>query len=242
MGLIISTIDEAGVNELFVKAFNAIPDQSFERQLNRDLGPVDVELKFKCRLRARDLAGNAKPIDLRGTTLNPPIRYREVPVELRTLLEFRVWAAGQERLATAPFTAVVMLAGNARAAVGQSNTHWRPRVECDVADISVSFADNRQSFIDVVAQMPGVSGLPGPARAAAVRAAGELFDEAAGPAATTATHLLRSLSGNLRASLGVEIPRRTTLQVPGGDPVPVEITRLDIAIGANSATLTAGFI
>lgn len=239
MGLIVTTIDEAGVNELFVKAFNRIPDQAFERQINRDLGPVDVELKFKGRVRARDLPGNARPIDLRGSAQNPPIRYQNVPIELRTDLEFRVWVAGQERLVTAPFTAVVMLAGNAHAAVGQSSTHWRPRVECDMADVSVSFADNRQAFVSVVQQMPG---LQGPVRALAVAAAGDLFDEAAGQAGDTATQLLRALSGSLRASLGVEIPRRSTLQVPGGEPVEVEIVQLHIAITANSATLKAQFI
>jgi hypothetical protein len=251
MGLIVSTIDEAGVNELFVKAFHATPDQGFNVSRNGGNAQVQMQLSVSGRVRALDFASGVRPIDLRGSGLNPPVSYGNVKLRAEAELQATIHIAGWSRTVSVAANADVTLAGSARVVVERQTQAWLARLELDAANTSIGFGGNRDAFVAAVRKslgdidtnpaLPGKQPLPQAVINAAADVAAQLFDAAAGPAGQAATEIVRALIGSSRVSLGHPVPRRYRVAVPGGGDVEVEITQLAVAITANQAALTATF-
>lgn len=252
MGQIIASINEAGVNELFVKLFNAMPDQNFNLSQQAAAGPVQVRLSANSTLRALDQPANAALIDLRGDTLVPPIRYATLPLQLLTQLQGTVSLSGWNRSVGLQVTTSVLLAGKARVTVERRPAAWVPRLEFDAAETSISFAGSRNDFVNAIrdavahidtSPLPGLQSPPGAVLNQAGNLAGQVFDLLQPQISATATQLARSITAQTRVLLGPEVPARYGVQVPGGGgTVDVQVTQVTVNIGANQASVSATFV
>lgn len=252
MGQIIASINEAGVNALFVKLFNAMPDQSFSLFHQAAAGPVQVRLNANNTLRALDQQPNASLIDLRGDTLVPPIRYANLPLQLLTQLQGTVSLSGWNRSVGLQVTTSVLLAGKARVTVEQRPLAWVPRLEFDAAETTISFAGSRNDFVNAIrdavanidtSPLPGLQSPPGGMVNGAGNLAGQVFDALQPQISATATQLARTLTAQTRVLLGPEVPARYSVQVPGGGgTVDVRITQVTVNISASQASVSATFI
>lgn len=250
MGQIVTSINETGVNELFVRLFNAMPDQAFNLGQQAAAGPLRIQLNAANALRAVDLPATAAVIDLRGDTQVPPIRYANLPLQLLTQLRATVTLGGWTRSFELPVTTGVLLAGKARVTVERRPQAWVARLAFDAADTTIGFAGNRNAFIDAVRNaVAGIDTQPWPGTqpppAAVVNQAGDLagqvFDALQPQVSAAATELARAVTAQTRVLLGPEVPARYSVQVPGGGTVEMQITQLAVAVGASQATLTATF-
>lgn len=250
MGQTVTSINEAGINALFVKLFNAMPDQPFNLGQQAAAGPLRIQLNAANTLRAVDLPASASVIDLRGDTQVPPIRYANLPLQLLTQLRATVTLAGWARSVELPLTTSVTLAGKARVSVERRPQSWVARLAFDAADTTISVAGNRNAFIDAVRNaVAGIDTQPWPGTqppaAAVVNQAGDLagqvFDTLQPQLGAAATQLARAITAQTRVLLGPELPARYAVQVPGGGTVEMQITQLEVSIGASQATLTATF-
>lgn len=250
MGQIVSSINEPGVNELFIKLFNAMPDQPFNVSQQVAAGPLRVQLNAANTLRATDLPATASVIDLRGDTQVPPIRYANLPLQLLTQLRATVTLGGWSRSFEMPFTTQVLLAGKARVSVERRPQAWVARLAFDAAETAISFAGNRNAFVDAVRNAVASidtqpwPGTQPPAPAVVNQAgdlAGQVFDLLQPQVSSAATELARAVTAQTRVLLGPELPARYSVKVPGGGTVDMQVTQLAVAIGASQATLTATF-
>lgn len=250
MGQLLSRIDETGVNQIFVKAYNAQNQSAFfppefETQHNHDFGPASVELKFKTKLVVDDLEANATPINLIGSGQPPQVRYGGLPVKLQNRLEFRVWPDNlPQQQANATFDVVVSLAGGASVEVAleanaNGNSVYRARLELDAGESAVSFEGNRPAFEQAI--QPLINALPQPMRQGAKNAAVALFNQAALVAAQRATAALQSFADGRRVQLGHDIARQWTVRMPGGDSVQFVISSLGVTISGSALSLSASF-
>lgn len=250
MGQILSRIDETGINQIFVKAYNALNQSAFfppelETQQNHDFGPGSAEVKFKIKFVVDDLAANAMPINLIGSGQSPQVGYSGLPVKLLIRVELRVRPDGlPEKQVNVTFDVVAMVAGGANVSVtlgvnSNNRSVYRARLELDASESTVSFASSLPAFQQAI--QPLINSLPQPLQTGARNAAVALFNQAAAVAAQQATNALRSFADRLRVQVGHDIPKHWTVQTPGGDSVQFTISALVPTITGNALSLTATF-
>jgi hypothetical protein len=252
MGQLITTLDEAGVNQLFKKAWDR----------NADIAPVEfsktfgqngasARVKLKGTLRSRDFNQADRPIDLRGSTQNPHARYAGLRLDLQVRLESRIDVGGFAADVNIDLpTVVVELGGSAWAGRENQADHWQAWLELDASGTSVTVvapadleARTRQALesIDTNPWQPGKQKLPAALINAAVTAVQQAFAQAASGLSAVATDAVRRLTNGSRIRLGHKVPKQFDLPVPTGGTMQVTVTGLTIAIGANEVKVTATF-
>lgn len=233
MGQIVTTINEAGVNGLFVEVFNALPDQHFSISQQAAAGPLQIQLGASNTLRTTDLATTASVIDLRGDSLTPPVRYANQPLQLLAQLQATVTLGGLDpqrgparhhrRAAGRPGAGVggtpaPGLGGPAGLRRRRDAHRLRRQPQC----LHRGRAQHRRAH-----RYPAL--------------AGQVFDALQPQVSATATELARAITAQTRVLLGPEVPARYSVQSPGGGTVQMQVTQLAVAIGASQASLTATF-
>lgn len=251
MGQLITTLDEAGVNELFKKAWNqAGPIGPFEFSRNVGLNGANASAKLKFKLVPLDFDASTKPIDLLRTTPGPQLTYGGLRILVDARVEVSASVGGFGVSEGLDADATVVLAGNGNSGRENQQDYWQPWLELDATGTTVTVGGSVNQIRDAVrsrlqgidaSPWPGNQPLPAALIADAVNAVGQAYALVQAAASQHATSVLRNFTNGARVRLGFQIPKRFDLPVPGGGSVQAVITALDIAINGGSVTLKATF-
>lgn len=253
MPQIVASIDEASVNLLFRKFYNALPALPVSRSANKTASAVGVSLQLSANAQAQitpvHYMSSLRPVDLRGSTLVPAVQIGPMAFKVQVTLNAKA-VAGQFNAAT-NVTAEMLVNVNAGASVRvlDAGTEWRPQIRLQATSVQVELDANKAALqgaveaalkqIDANGSAPGKPQLPAAVISALVGLAGQVFDQLVSPLEEGIEQAIKLMLGDAAIDVSIPLPKQFAMALPGGGLVQVGLVNPSIAVSADRATVSA---